>query len=139
MPILFNLYLKRNKVCKSNSKAINQIKTTNTMKQFIKWQKCPVCTLRFVWKAIWDKLPEYIFENFEIAQVIRGLLLNQKGDLSQKLPEPSLLLLVNHGQPTSIETEALLKPRNDNSMSGQLWNNSVNPAMLIKNYIQTCD
>ena len=139
MPILFNLYLKRNKVCKSNSKAINQIKTTNTMKQFIKWQKCPACTLRFVWKAIWDKLPEYIFENFEIAQVIRGLLLNQKGDLSQKLPEPNLWLLVNHSQPTNIETKILLKPGNYNSMSGQLWNNSANRAMLITNYIQPCD
>ena len=76
MPILFNLYLKSNKVGKNNNKAINQIKTTNTMKQFIKWQKCPLCTLRFFCKAIWDKLPEYTFENFEITQEKRGLLLN---------------------------------------------------------------
>ena len=42
------------------------------MKQFVKWQKYPVCTFWFVWKAIWDKLPEFIFENFENAQVKRG-------------------------------------------------------------------
>ena len=139
MPILFKLYLKRNKVDKSNNKAINQIKVTNTMKQFIKWQKCPVCALRFVWKTIWDKLPEYIFQNFKIPQVKRGLLLNKKGDLSQKLPEPNLWLLVNHAQPTNIETKILLKPGNCSSMSGQLWNNSVSHAILITNYIQPCD
>ena len=120
MPILFNLYLKSNKVGKSNNKAINQIKTTNTMKQYIKWQKCSVCTLQFVCKAIWNKLPEYIFENFEIAQVKRGLLLNQKVDLFPKLPESNLWLLVNHGQPTNMETKILLTSGNFKSMSGQL-------------------
>ena len=139
MSILFNLYLKRNKVGKSNNKAINQIKATNTMKQFIKWQKCPVCTLRFVRKTIWYKLPEYIFENFKIAQVKQGLLLNQNGDLSQQLPKPNLWFLFNHGQPTNIQTKILLKSGNCSSISGQVWNNSVNRAILITNYIQPCD
>ena len=71
------------------------------MKQFIKWQKSPVFTHQCVWVAIWDKLPECIFENFEIVQIKRGLFLNQKGYLSAKLPEPTFWLLVNHGQPTN--------------------------------------
>ena len=28
------------------------------------------------WRAIWDKLPEYIFENFKIARVKRGQFQN---------------------------------------------------------------
>ena len=40
-------------------------------------------------RAIWDKMPECIFENFEIARVKRGQFRND-GDLSQKLPEPNM-------------------------------------------------
>ena len=45
-------------------------------------------------KAIWDKLPICIFENFEIALVKReqfqNLQKNHDGDLSQKSPEPNM-------------------------------------------------
>ena len=40
-------------------------------------------------RAIWDRLPESILENFEIGRVKRGQLQifqNYEGDLSQKLP-----------------------------------------------------
>ena len=40
-------------------------------------------------RAIWNKLPECIFENFEAARVKRG-----ESDLYQKLPEPNIWLLV---------------------------------------------
>ena len=48
-------------------------------------------------RAIWDKMPECIFENFEYFKIFK----NHKGDLSLKLPEPNmwLLLLVNHTKP----------------------------------------
>ena len=36
-------------------------------------------------RVIWDKLPEYIFENFEISKFSKI-----RGDLSQKLPEPNM-------------------------------------------------
>ena len=39
-------------------------------------------------RAIWDKLSEYIFENFEIARLNEGnfkLFKNHEGDLSQKI------------------------------------------------------
>ena len=39
-------------------------------------------------RAIWDKLPEYIFENFEIARLNEDnfkLFKNHEGDLSQKI------------------------------------------------------
>ena len=41
-------------------------------------------------RAIWDKLPEYIFENFEIARAIQGqfrIFENPEGDLFQELPK----------------------------------------------------
>ena len=44
-------------------------------------------------RAIWDKLPECIFEIFENARVKRGnfkILKNHEGDLSLKLPEPNM-------------------------------------------------
>ena len=40
-------------------------------------------------RANWDKLPECIFENFEIARVKQGqfpVFQNHEGDLSQKSP-----------------------------------------------------
>ena len=43
--------------------------------------------------ANWDKLPERIFENFEIARVKREQFQNfqkSRGDLSQKLPKPNM-------------------------------------------------
>ena len=43
-------------------------------------------------RAIWDKLPVCIFENF---------FKNHEGDLSQKWPEPNMWLLVNHTKPTN--------------------------------------
>ena len=44
-------------------------------------------------RAIWDKSPEYIFENFEIARIKREqfkIFKNHEGDLSEKLPEPNI-------------------------------------------------
>ena len=38
-------------------------------------------------RAIWDKLPECIFENFEIARVNRRI---RDGDISQKLPKSNM-------------------------------------------------
>ena len=54
----------------------------------------------FGW-AIWDKLPECIFENFEIARVKNNFQKPHKGDLSQKLPKPNMWLLVNDTKPTN--------------------------------------
>ena len=45
-------------------------------------------------RAIWDELPERIFENFKIFK-------NQKGDLSPKFPEPNIWSSVNHTRPTN--------------------------------------
>ena len=59
-------------------------------------------------RSVWDKLPECIFENFEIARLRRGLFKifkNHEGDLSQKLPEPSMRLLLNHTKPKNICNE----------------------------------
>ena len=55
-------------------------------------------------RAIWDKLPESIFENFEIAQVEWGqfqIFKNHEGDLSHKFLEPNMWLLINHTKPTN--------------------------------------
>lgn len=41
-------------------------------------------------RNIWDKLPEFIFENFK-----------KEGDLSRKLLEPNIWLLVNHTKSTN--------------------------------------
>ena len=44
-------------------------------------------------RAIWDKLPEYIFVNFEITLVKRGqfqIFKNDEGDLCPKLPETNM-------------------------------------------------
>ena len=55
-------------------------------------------------RAIWDKLPECIFENFEIARVKHNFKIfkNHEGNLSRKSPEPSMWLLVNRTTPTNI-------------------------------------
>ena len=42
------------------------------------------------WKAIWNQLPECVFENFEISKFLKIW----EGDLSLKSPEVSMLLLV---------------------------------------------
>ena len=55
-------------------------------------------------RANWNKLPECIFENFEIVQVKQSnfkIFKNSEGDLSQKSPEPNMRLLVNHTTPTN--------------------------------------
>ena len=56
----------------------------------------------------WDKLPECIFENFQIPRANEGnfiIFKNLEGDLSQKLPEPNMWLLVNHTKPTTLYIE----------------------------------
>ena len=53
-------------------------------------------------RGIWDNLLNCIFENFEIVPVKLGQFINFKnheGDLSQKLPEPNMWLLVKHTKP----------------------------------------
>ena len=50
---------------------------------------------RMFGRATWDKLPEFIFGNFGIAQVKRGqfkTLKIQEGNLSQKLPKTNMSL-----------------------------------------------
>ena len=47
-------------------------------------------------RAIWDKLPECIFENFKFK-----IFKNHEDDLSQKSPEPNMWLLVNQTKPTN--------------------------------------
>ena len=86
-------------------------------------------------RAIWDKLSERISESFKIARVKQGQLQifkNRDGDLSPKLPEPSICywLIALNQQTLCIET-------NYKSASGQLQNhgqlqkNSVNGLMLV--------
>ena len=44
-------------------------------------------------RANWNKLPECIFENFEIVQVKQSnfkIFKNSEGDLSQISPEPNM-------------------------------------------------
>ena len=64
--------------------------------------------------------------NFKIFQICQG-------DLSQKLPEPNMWLLVNHTKPTSTLylNQYLLTAGNYKSASGQLQNNTVNGAISI--------
>ena len=82
-------------------------------------------------RAVWDKLPEFIFENFEIARV--KFFKNHEGDLSQKSPETTMWLLVNHTKPTKslYWNWHLLRAGNYKAASGQLPNNTVNGAMSI--------
>ena len=60
-------------------------------------------------RTIWHKLPECIFENFEIARVKRGQIQNfenPKGWFILKSPEPNmwLLLITPNQQTLCIET-----------------------------------
>ena len=52
-------------------------------------------------RAIWDKLPECIFENAGVKRNFK-IFKNLEGNLSQKSPEPNMWLLVNHTTPTNI-------------------------------------
>ena len=83
-------------------------------------------------RAIWDKLPKCIFENFEIAWVKWGQFQNfQKswGWLLPELPEPNMWLLVNHTKPT-VTASNYKSASKQLEYSGQLQNNTVNNAML---------
>ena len=93
-------------------------------------------------RAIWDKLPECIYENFEIAWVKRGQFQNfQKSRewFILKIARWNMWLLVNNTKPTSTLywNYYLLTASNFKLESGQLqksWqlqNNTVNGAMLI--------
>ena len=48
-------------------------------------------------RAIRDKLPECVSENFENFV---HFFKNHEGDLSQKSPQPNMWLLINHTKPT---------------------------------------
>ena len=75
------------------------------------WDKLPGCIFENFaiaqikrGRAIWDKLPGCSFENFEIAQVKRGQFQNFKNhedDLSQKSLKRNMWLLVNHTKSTN--------------------------------------
>ena len=55
-------------------------------------------------RAIWDKLPECIFEKFILPRQNEGnfkIFKNHEGYLSPKSPEPNMWLLVNHIEPTN--------------------------------------
>ena len=57
-------------------------------------------------KAIWDKLPECIFENFETARVNREQFQNfqnSRGRLIQKSPEPKNTEQAENAEATEIE------------------------------------
>ena len=51
-------------------------------------------------RAIWHKLPQYIFESFEIALFLKKFE-NHEGNLYQKLPQPNMRLLFNHTKPSN--------------------------------------
>ena len=87
-------------------------------------------------------MPEWIFENFETARVKQDnfkIFKNHEGDLSQKLLEPNMRLLLNHIKPTNTLrwNYYLLTAGNYRSSSGQLQNivqlqnNTVGGAMSI--------
>ena len=49
---------------------------------------------------IWDKLPECIFKSSEISEECDFKIFKyHEGDLSEKLLEPNMWLLVNHTKP----------------------------------------
>ena len=62
-----------------------------------------ICTSNHMFgKMIWGKLPECIYESFEIVRVERGQFQNfqkSRGWLIPKSPEPNMWLLVNHTEP----------------------------------------
>ena len=73
---------------------------------FLNQLNSAVCTSNYMFgKAIWDKLRECVFDNFDIARVKRGqnfkILKNHEGGLFQKSPEPNMWLPVNHTKPTN--------------------------------------
>ena len=84
-------------------------------------------------RAIWDKLPECIFENFEIKREHFQISKNHEGDLSQISPEANIWLLVNHTKPsnTLYLNEYLLIAGNYKSAGGQFKNNSIDGTILI--------
>ena len=87
-------------------------------------------------KPIWDKLPECIFENFEIESNVGNfkILKNHDGDLSQKAFQPNMWLLVNHTKPTKVLYHNLGNYKSGSGQfqnSQQLQNNTAKSAMLI--------
>ena len=56
-------------------------------------------------RAIWDKLPEYIFAFSSFYSTNFKIFKNHEGDLSSTVkdlfPEPNMWLLVNHTKPTN--------------------------------------
>ena len=87
-------------------------------------------------RAICDKLPKCIFENFEIARVKRRVISKfskiPRVIYPRNLPNQTCLLF-NHTKPTNTLywNWNLLTAGNYKSASGQLQNNSVNGAVLI--------
>ena len=103
----------------------------------IKWTKKSSSASNHMFvRAIWDKLPECIFENLKLPERNEGnfkVFKNHEGNLSPKLPESNMWLLVNYTKAKNnlYWNWYLLTAGNYTSTSGQLQNNTVNGAMLI--------
>ena len=76
-------------------------------------------------RAIWDKLPESIFENFEIAQVKQGKVQNFQKSRPKNRPNQTCnyWLITQNQQALCIKINYLLTA--GKSASGQLQNNTV--------------
>ena len=81
-------------------------------------------------RAIWDKLPQCIFKNFEVFK-------NHEGGLPPKSPETNMWLLVNHIELTKTFywNWYLLRVGKYKSASGQLQNNAVNGACQFQSIV----
>ena len=79
-------------------------------------------------RTIWDKLPECIFENFEIAH--SETIAVSKFSKTTKVIYPKSTWLLVKPKKQFLMKLIFLTAGNYKSVSGQLQNNSVNGAML---------
>ena len=78
-------------------------------------------------KAIWDKFPEWIFENFEVARVKRGLFKNFRNSQGWFIPKITPTKPVITGWSHQTNKHFVLKVIS--FISGQLQNNTDKGAM----------
>ena len=71
----------------------------------INWEIQYICTSNHIFvREVWDKFPECIFENFEIARWNKSnfkIFKNHEDYLSQILPELNMWLTVNCTKPAN--------------------------------------
>ena len=72
---------------------VNNFFKRNRMQQLV------LVSNQMIGRTIWDKLPECIFENFEIAHVKQKFLKSQ-GSFVAKIARTKPVLLVNHTKST---------------------------------------